>query len=252
MQSMAIKSETPVRNVFITGGTGSVGQALVEAFATVGHRVTFQFRQNESIAKRLGEVFGARPMRLDFASDFELSNVDFDVVINNAGINISDTRVHEVTVHDWDLTLRVNLTAPFFVARQCLPWMIDRRWGRIINISSIYGLRAVEGNFPYTVSKHGLSGLTRTIAKEYAAFGITSNEICPGPIESDMMRDIASKSVAGTGRSLDAYFAEVCDEVPAKRMAIPEEVAALAVFLASPQAGYINGASLPIDGAMIA
>ena len=249
---MATEREVLARNVFITGGTGSVGRVLVEAFATVGHRVTFQYCHDEPTAAHLKDDFGARPMQLDFVRDFELPTFGFDIVINNAGVNISDVRAHEVTVHDWDLTLRVNLTAPFHVARQCLPWMIDKRWGRIINISSIYGLRAVEGNSPYTVSKHGLSGLTKTIAKEYAALGITCNEICPGPIESDMMRGIASRSVAAAGGSVDTYFAEVCDDIPARRMATPGEIAGLAIFLASEHAGYINGTSLPIDGAQIA
>jgi NAD(P)-dependent dehydrogenase (short-subunit alcohol dehydrogenase family) len=192
--------------------------------------------------------FGARPIQLDFSRQFVLQETDVDVVINNAGVNINNLRTHEISLEDWNLTIQINLTAPFHVVKQCLPRMIERRWGRIVNISSIYGLRAVEGNFPYTVSKHGLSGLTKTVAKEYAAAGITCNEICPGPIDSDMMREIGSKS----GQSVDNYLAEVCDEVPAKRMAKPEEIAALAVFLASEQAAYINGASIPIDGALIA
>ena len=84
-----------------------------------------------------------------------------------------------------------------------------------MNISSIYGLRAVEGNCPYTVSKHGLAGLTKTIAREYAAYGITCNEICPGPIDSNMMRTIAKRSSSG---SVEDYFKEVCEEIPARRL----------------------------------
>ena len=149
-------------SVLITGGTGSVGKALVEAFATKGHRVTFQYRRETSIAKRLEKRFRAESIQLDFEEEFLLPKVDFDVVINNAGINISDVVAHEVDITDWNRTLRVNLTAPFLIVRQCLPSMIGKQWGRIINISSIYGLRAVEGNFPYTVSKHGLAGFTKT------------------------------------------------------------------------------------------
>ena len=130
--------------------------------------------------------------------------------------------------------------------------MIQKRWGRIINISSIYGLRAVEGNFPYTVSKHGLSGFTKTIAREYATYGISCNEICPGPINSDMMREIGKRVASQTGGTVESYLKEVCDEIPAKRMAEPRDVSALALFLASPEAGYLTGASIPLDGGIIA
>jgi 3-oxoacyl-[acyl-carrier protein] reductase len=130
--------------------------------------------------------------------------------------------------------------------------MVKKGRGRIINISSIYGLRGVEGNFPYTVSKHGLSGFTKTIAKEYGGLGITCNEICPGPIDSEMMRKIAKREAARTGGTIKSYFEEVCDEIPVHRMLKPSELAALAVFLASPEAAYLNGASIPLDGGMIA
>jgi len=238
--------------VLITGGTGSVGKALVEAFATKNHRVTFQYRREKSVARRLEKRFGAESIQLDFEEDFLLPKVDFDVVINNAGINISDVVAHEVNIRDWDRTIRVNLTAPFLIVRQCLPSMIEKRWGRIINISSIYGLRAVEGNFPYTVSKHGLAGFTKTLAREYAVHGITCNEICPGPVDSDMMREIGKRTVAEGGGTVEDYLKEVCDEIPAKRMVKPSELAALALFLASPEAGYLTGASIPMDGGMIA
>ncbi len=240
------------RNVLITGGTGSVGKALVEAFAENDNRVTFQYRRNKSTAKQLEKKFGAESIQLDFEEDFVLPNVDFDVVVNNAGINISDVPAHEVSIQNWNRTLRVNLTAPFQIVRQCLPSMIQKRWGRIINISSIYGLRAVEGNFPYTVSKHGLSGFTKTIAKDYAVHGITCNEICPGPIDSDMMREIGKRAVAHSGGTVENYLKEICDEIPAKRMVEPLELAALTLFLASSEAGYLNGASIPMDGGMIA
>jgi NAD(P)-dependent dehydrogenase (short-subunit alcohol dehydrogenase family) len=239
------------RNVLITGGTGSVGTALVEAFTAIADSVSFQFKQDEQAASKLAREFGAKPIRLDFKEDFLLPEVNFDVVVNNAGINISDVPGAQVQDRDWNVTMQVNLTAPFRLVKQCLPWMMKQQWGRIINISSIYGLRAVEGNLPYTVSKHGLAGLTKTIAKEYACYGITCNEICPGPIDSEMMRRIGSEAVASTGGTLEAYLQEVCDEIPAKRMAKPKEVASLALFLASVDSAYINGASIPIDGALI-
>jgi NAD(P)-dependent dehydrogenase (short-subunit alcohol dehydrogenase family) len=241
-----------LRSAFITGGTGSVGRALVQAFASNGYCVTFQYYRDKSTARRLKNQFSAEPIQLDFEQDFGLPTIDFDVIVNNAGINISDVHTHQVTVEDWNRTIRVNLTAPFLIVRQCLPSMIRRRWGRIINISSIYGLRGVESNLPYTVSKHGLSGFTKTIAKEYAVHGITCNEICAGPIDSDMMREIAKRETARNGGTIRSYFKEVCEEIPANRMLKPSELASLALFLASPEAEYLNGTSIPMDGGLIA
>lgn len=240
------------QKVLITGGTGSVGKALVAAFSVSGYRVSFQYCGDGKTAQELEERFRADAIQLDFGRDFTLPQVDFGIVINNAGVNISDVPTHKVTTEDWNHTLIVNLAAPFQIVRQCLPFMMRRRWGRIINISSVYGLRAVEGNCPYTVSKHGMSGLTKTIAREYAAYGISCNEICPGPINSEMMREIGRRAIAKTGGTTKGYLKEVCNEIPAKRLVEPSEVSALAIFLASPQAGYLNGASIPLDGAMIA
>jgi len=239
------------RTALITGGTGSVGRALVQAFALNGYRVSFQYCRNKATASQLSKRFNAEPIQLDFEQDFKLPKSDFDVIVNNAGINISDSPTHKVTVENWNRTLRVNLTAPFQIVRQCLPSMIRKRWGRIINVSSIYGLRAAEGNFPYTVSKHGLSGFTKTIAREYAVHGITCNEICPGPIDSNMMREIAKRSAKQGGGTVKDYLTEVCEEIPANRMLKPYELATLAVFLASPEAGYLTGTSIPMDGGMI-
>jgi 3-hydroxybutyrate dehydrogenase len=242
--------ERSVKKVLITGGTGSVGQALVETFAKE-HSVTFQYHQDSSRAQYLQSSFGAKPLQMDFTQDPVLPELDFDIVINNAGINISDIQTHQVSVTDWNRTLQVNLNVPFHIIRQCIPSMIPKRWGRIINISSIYALRAVEGNLPYTVSKHGLTGLTKTVAKEYAIYGITCNEICPGPIQSQMMKNIAVRSSSQTGGAMEDYLKEVENDIPAKRMAEPQEVAALALFLASQAAAYLTGASIPLDGGMI-
>lgn len=237
--------------VFITGGTGSVGQALVNAFCGAGYDVVFQYYRNSQVADKLKSSHGAKGISIDLQSDFEISDTGFDILINNAGINITDASSHEVALEDWNRTLRLNLTAPFVLSKIFLPHMIEKGKGRIINISSIYGLRAVEGNLPYTVSKHGLSGLTKTIAKEYAHLGITCNEICPGPIESEMMLRISIKEAEATNSSSEKYLDEVRQFIPQKRMAYPAEVAELALFLASPKSDYITGVSIPIDGGMI-
>ncbi len=246
-----MKTPDSKRRVLVTGGTGSVGRALVELFCSNGDDVAFQYNTNDGAAKTLRESFNAEPIQMDFGASATLPRADFDVLVNNAGINISKQLGLTVTRADWDTTLLVNVTIPFLLAQQCLPHMLKQKWGRIVNVSSIYGLRGVEGNLPYTVSKHALSGLTKTLAKECAEHGITCNDLCPGPIESDMMTRVSAERAQLDGVSVEEYLADVCAEIPARRMAQPKEIAAVAVFLASPQAAYVTGASLPIDGGLI-
>ena len=167
--------------VLVTGGTGSVGRAIVQAFTERGDEVTFQYRSNQSEADSLGKETHARPLHIDFLDPFELPDGPFDILVNNAGINVSACLTHDVSDQAWNSTLHLNVTVPFLIARRYLPHMIRQEWGRIVNISSIYGLRAIEQRLPYAVSKHALSGLTKTIAKEYGQHGITCNEICPDP-----------------------------------------------------------------------
>lgn len=241
-----------IRNVFITGGTGTVGRALVTAFSNASYRVSFQYASNTDAAKDLSRATGTEAIQMDLRRLTSVEDYEVDILVNNAGINICDELGASVPNSVWDETLAVNTSAPFRLVRSALPGMVKRKWGRIINISSIYGLHAVEGNLPYTVSKHALSGLTKTIAKEYASAGVTSNEICPGAIESEMMTRIAKRVAEVDGGTPEEYLRAVRDSIPAKRFAFPKEIADLAVFLASDAAAYINGVSIPLDGGLIA
>ena len=238
--------------VFVTGGTGSLGRAIVKAFAAQGDDVIFQYRDNQMEASAIEATSGATAVQMDLAQPFDPPDTPFDILVNNIGVNIDDHLTHDVSVDVWDLTLRLNTTVPFIFAKRYLPHMIERHWGRVINISSIYGLRGVPQRLPYTVSKHGLSGITKTIAKEYGEFGITCNEICPGPVQSHMMDRIAREFVETNGGTVEEYFAEVVAEIPVGRMAAPDDIAGLAIFLASQHASFINGASILADGGMIA
>ncbi|MDA1051798.1 MAG: SDR family NAD(P)-dependent oxidoreductase [Planctomycetota bacterium] len=190
------------KRVLITGGTGSVGQALIEEFCLEGYTPVFQHCSNDVRANEPRLKHGIDCWKLDFLSDFSLPHAEFDVVLNNAAINICDEQTVDVPIDAWRKTLRVNLDAPFRIIQACLPWMIAQGWGRIVNISSIYGLRGTEDNLPYTVSKHGLSGLTKTVAHEYADRKITCNEICPGPIQSELMERIAKRDTSDQGPTL--------------------------------------------------
>ncbi len=244
------------RTVFITGGTGSVGQSLVRAFCVAKFNVEFQFFTGKDAAAKLEAETGAHAVSCDLRSEDQclaipiLSNCD--ILINNAAVNNCRDEGGNVSSADWHHTLLVNLTAPFLLCRSALAGMISRKWGRIINISSIYGLRGTEHNLPYTVSKHGLSGLTKTLAREYGERGVTCNEICPGPIDSDLLRRIGNYYFRHGGESLTEFYNGLVAEIPLRRLATPDDVAACAVFLASESASYINGSSIPVDGGLIA
>lgn len=239
------------KKVFITGGTGTVGSSLIESFFNKGYSVYFQFSSNDTKAKELETTYQAKSFKIDFKQNFELPDINFDVIVNNTGINISDVLTHEVVESNWQETLNVNLTAPFKVCKFYLPKMMEKKWGRIININSIYGLRGVDNNSPYNVSKHGLTGLTKSIAKEYAIHGITCNEICPGAIESALMNRIADRIAKEKGTTPEIFLNEVASTYPSKRLVMPKEVSALALFLASEEASFINGSSIPVDGGLI-
>jgi 3-hydroxybutyrate dehydrogenase len=240
------------RKVLITGGTGSLGLALISAFSKHGYSICFQYNSAHARADQLKRELGIDSFSIDFSRPFTPPDIDLDIIVNNAGVNLTGAITHEVTDEDWLSTIQINLFAPFFLAKKYLPGMMNRRWGRIINISSIYGLSGIAYNLPYNVSKHGLSGLTRTIAKDYASYGITCNEICPAQIESEMMHQIAAEESTAQGISAEDYLESVRKSIPAQRLASPAEVAALAVFLASDAAAFINGASVPVDGGLLA
>ena len=238
--------------VLITGATGSVGESLVAGFAGEGYRISFLYHRSESRARAMAETFGATPIQEDLSRPIDLANKEIDILINNAAINETSELTGGLLLKDWDRTIALNLTAPFLLIQQCIPHMVLENWGRIVNISSIYGLRAVENNLPYTVSKHGLSGLTKTVAREYGAHGITCNEICPGPIKSRLLDRIGTKSAVACGMSIEDYMREVEEDLPTGKLVLPSEVAQMALWLASEDCKSVNGSSIVIDGGMIA
>ena len=239
------------KSVLITGATGSVGESLVAGFAREGYRVSFLYHRSESRARTMAERFVATPIQEDLSRPIDLMNKEIDILINNAAINETSELTGDLLLEDWNRTIALNLTSPFLLIQQCIPHMVRANWGRIVNISSIYGLRAVATNLPYTVSKHGLSGLTKTVAREYGAQGITCNEICPGPIKSRLLDRIVAKSAAAEGVSLEDYMREVKEELPTGRLVLPSEVVQMALLLASEDCESVNGSSIVIDGGMI-
>jgi NAD(P)-dependent dehydrogenase (short-subunit alcohol dehydrogenase family) len=240
------------RSVLVTGGTGSVGAHLVRGLCSRDFDVSFTFNKGESEAGLLSAATGAKSIQCDLSSPLAISSLsgDWDCLVNNAAVNVTSGYAAEVAVDDWDLTFAVNARAPFLLIQRCLPYMLGQSWGRIVNVSSIYGYRAVEGNVSYTASKHALHGLSNTVAREYARHGVTCNLVCPGPIESNLMERVAARETDGSGEAIRLYLKETADGVPAGRMAHTSDIEAAVLFLISEQAQYINGVALPVDGAL--
>jgi len=236
--------------VFITGGTGSIGQALVGAFVEAGTKVSFQYCHNVAKAQEIERKLGISGMRIDFSSQSLPALDRVDVLVNNAGINISKVSVDGTTQEEWDTTMQVNVTVPMQLAQQVLPQMMQRGWGRIINISSIYGIRIATNNLSYNASKHALRALTGSIAKEYGPRGITCNEVCPGAVSSDLLRRIAQENSIRTGVGIETYEQKLASSIPVGRLAVPTDVVNAVIWLASKESSFINGVSLPIDGGL--
>jgi NAD(P)-dependent dehydrogenase (short-subunit alcohol dehydrogenase family) len=240
------------RKALVTGGTGSIGAATIEVLADRGFDVTFQFHRGGDAAAKLEEKTGASGFALDLNGSFELPKRDYHVLVNAAGILLTKTLAHEVSEQELVDTVTINLLAPFRACQQCLPFMMEQRYGRIVNIGSIYAERGCSDNSSYNVSKHGLLGLTRSLAHEYASYNIAVNQIDPSAVESEMMNRIAASNVErGRAESVEAYLDSVRKAIPAGRMADPKDIADGVIYLVE-QSGFTTGATLPIDGGLIA
>jgi 3-hydroxybutyrate dehydrogenase len=237
-----------MKKVLITGGTGSLGQALIKNFSEKKeYKIEFTYHNNDKLAMQISKRYKVKAIKLN-----QIDNIleDYDVVINSAGIINAFTNTENVNLNDWNEAININLTLPFLIIKKVLPHMKKQKWGRIINISSIYGIKAEEEILPYNVSKHGLIGLTKTVAKEYAKYGITCNAICPGTMESDMV-EYVSKFYSKNEIEKKKYYKEMINKIPANRLAKPDEIAKIILFIASNATGYINGISLVVDGGSI-
>ena len=234
--------------VLITGGSRGIGRAAVEQFSAEGWQVAFTYLRSQADAKALAEKTGALAIRADAESEKEiLASVaeaeaafgPIDALINNAAIS-GFSLVTDITTEEWERFLRVNLTAPFIYSRAVLPSMIRRRKGRIVNISSMWGLVGASCEVHYSAAKAGLIGFTKALAKEVGPSGITVNAISPGVIETDMNRALSAEDLAA-----------LKEETPLCRLGRPEEVARAALFLCSEGAGFITGEVMNISGGFV-
>jgi NAD(P)-dependent dehydrogenase (short-subunit alcohol dehydrogenase family) len=243
------------KTALITGGGRGIGRAIALTFAQHGARVAVAARtreQVETVAREIGPHALALTCDVsDSASVSQMfSDLHPDILVNNAGIAGSAT-LPNTTDELWHRHLAINLSGTFYCTRAALPAMLERGWGRVINIASIAAKAGAPYISAYAASKHGVLGLTRSIAMEVATTGVTVNAICPGYVETEMVSRGIQQITAKTGRSAEEALDALKKMSPQNRLVTAEEVAALALLLASEEGRGINGQGINIDGGSV-
>ena len=237
------------RTAFVTGGTRGIGRAIAGALHGAGARVAVVGRDQARAAAAAAELGDrAAGVACDVArgdavqaavAAAEQALGPIDILVNNAGLT-RDNILLRLTEADWDAVLAANLTGAFHTTRAVIKGMMKRRWGRIVNITSIVGLTGNKGQANYAASKAGLIGFTKSVAKEYASRGVLANCVAPGFIDTDMTAALPAEARA-----------TLLEDIALGRLGRPEDVAGAVLFLASDLAGYVTGQVLVVDGGMV-
>ena len=237
-----------MKTVLITGGSRGIGRAMVEQFAKEGYSVAFTYKKSESEAKSLAESTGALAIRADSASEADVIAAvkqaeeaigGIGCLINNAGIS-SFSLFTDLTLEKWNEFIGGNLTGAFLYSRAVIPGMVSRKNGRIINISSMWGIVGSSCEVHYSTAKAGLIGMTKALAKELGPSGITVNAIAPGVIDTEMNSSLSNDDINA-----------LAEETPLMRIGNPIDVAKAALFLAGDGASFITGEIMNVSGGYI-
>ena len=241
----------PPKLALVTGAGSGIGRAAALALLDAGYRVACGYNSNRAGAQKLQDAFaGALAVKIDISSRASVKRAiaaarkhfkaDIAILVNNAAL-VQEKPFERLTDADWDRMLAVNLRGAFIMAQETLPGMLARKWGRIINITSIGGQWGGMRQVHYAAAKAGLINLTHSLARLYSPSGITANAIAPGLVATDMIKkELKSKS----GKQKAA-------QIPVGRIAEPEEIAAGVLYLASDGAAYVTGHTLNINGGML-
>ena len=236
------------KRVIVTGGSRGIGAGIVRAFANEGAKVAFLYHNAQEAAEKVSRETGSIAVRCDLgdASDAErgmreaisaLSGVD--VLVNNAGICKSGL-IQDLSLDDWNRLIAVDLTAVYICTRICVPEMVRQKYGRIVNISSIWGMVGASCEVGYSAAKAGVIGLSKALAMELGPSGITVNCVCPGVIDTDMCASYDEE----TRRTL-------AEETPLGRLGTPRDVAEAVLFLAGEGASFITGQVISPNGGFV-
>jgi acetoacetyl-CoA reductase len=234
------------RVALVTGGTRGIGHAISIALKAAGYRVAASYAGNDAAAQAFQVETGIPVYKFDVASfegsekavkQIEKDLGPIDVLVNNAGIT-RDTMFHKMTKQQWDEVIGTNLNGLFNVTRPVWEGMRSRKFGRVINISSINGQKGQMGQVNYSASKAGDIGFTKALAQEGARAGITVNVICPGYIATEMVKAVPQ----------DVMEKSILPQIPVGRLGEPSEIARAVVFLAADEAGFITGSTITANG----
>ena len=237
-----------MKRILITGGTRGIGRAMVLLFAKEGYKVAFTYKNSVNEADCLEKSTGALAIRADSTSEDDIfaavaRTVDalggIDILINNAGIS-SLSMLQDLSLKEWNECIGTNLTAAFLYSREVAPYMIRQHFGRIINITSMWGLVGASCEAHYSAAKAGLIGLTKALAKELGPSGITVNAIAPGVISTDMNSSLG-----------EADMEALIEETPVGRIGRVEDIAKMALYLASEDASFITGEVMNVSGGFV-
>ena len=242
-----------MRTAVVTGGAKGIGAATAELLCQQGFRTAIHYHTSEEKALALSSFlvskgYDAFAVQADVTDPSQVRDMlrtvlercgSIDVLVNNAGVDhwqLFDT----VTDEQWRRVLDTDLSGAFYCCREALPVMLRQKYGRIINIGSVWGQVGASCEAVYSAAKAGVIGLTKALAKETALSGVTVNCVCPGAIDTDMMKRFSAEETAA-----------FCEEVPMGRLGTPEEVACAVAFFASEQASYITGQVLGVNGGLV-
>lgn len=237
-----------MKTALVTGGSRGIGSEIVRALSRDGYKVAFTYKSSVDAAEALERECGALAIRADSEDRAAVAEAaaraeewlgGIGLLVNNAAVS-SFSLLTDLSDEEWDRTLAVNLTAPFLYSRAIIPGMVSRKDGRIINVSSIWGLVGSSCEAHYSATKAALIGLTKALAKELGPSGITVNAIAPGVINTDMNSALDGESIAA-----------LCDETPLMRIGEPSEVAKAVVFLAGEGGSFITGEVLNVSGGIV-
>lgn len=237
-----------MKTVLITGGSRGIGREMVRLFSKNGYRVAFTYRSSQTEAEALKAETGALAIRADSSSEADVISAieatisefgEIDCLVNNAAIS-SFSLFTDLTLEDWNDIISVNLTGAFLYSKYAIPDMLKRKWGRIINITSMWGLVGSSCEVHYSAAKAGLIGMTKALAKELGPSGITVNAIAPGVINTDMNSALS-----------DDDREALINDTPLMRIGEPSDIAEAALFLAGDKASFITGEVLNVSGGYV-
>jgi acetoacetyl-CoA reductase len=237
------------RVAVVTGGTRGIGEAISKALVTAGYKVAANYGGNDEAAQKFKGETGIAVFKWDVSSydscveglkKVEAEVGPVEVLVNNAGIT-RDTMFHRMKPDQWNAVINTNLSSLFNMCRPVIEGMRERKFGRIINISSINGQKGQMGQSNYSAAKAGELGFTKALAQESARAGITVNAICPGYIATEMVKAVPK----------DVLEKNILPLIPLGRLGEPEEIARCVVFLASDDAGLITGSTLSANGGQV-